>query len=98
MATDDQPEQPEKDAQPEEQASAAIPERADRPSPAKPGSSDTDKATVLEVARLFGVSPRLLVNPPPPADPPPPAPGTEDGEEGEDDGTTGEAGAGALPA
>jgi hypothetical protein len=88
MATDEPPE-PEQEEQPEEQAAAPPPERANRPAPAKPGSSDTDKATVLELARLFGVSPRLLVNPGPAAEPPPPPRATEGEDDGEDHGTTG---------
>ena len=80
MATDEQPEQPEQDEQPEADAQPAElmaagdpgrPERPNRPPPLKPGSSDTDRATVLELARLFGVSPRLLVNPGPAGGPPP---------------------------
>jgi hypothetical protein len=47
-------------------------ERETRPAPRKPGTRDTEKAIGLEVARLFGLNPRLLVNrPTPPAAPSP---------------------------
>ncbi|HEV3362569.1 MAG TPA: hypothetical protein VG795_00245 [Acidimicrobiia bacterium] len=47
-------------------------ERETRPAPRKPGSRDSEKALGLEVARLFGLNPRLLVNrPSPPAAPSP---------------------------
>jgi len=47
-------------------------ERENRPAPRKPGSRDTERALGLEVARLFGMNPRLLANRPArPADPSP---------------------------
>ena len=35
-----------------------------RPAPRRPGAADTEKALGLQVAKLFGVSPRLLMTPP----------------------------------
>jgi hypothetical protein len=58
------------DEQPEERP-ASAPGPAPRPAPRKPGS-DTEKALTLEVARLFGMSPRVLLNRD--ASPQPPAP------------------------
>ena len=54
---DDPPEQP-----------TSTPEGPDRRPPGKPGASRTEKATALEVARLFGLPPRLLVSPTRPPD------------------------------
>jgi len=63
VAADEPPEEP-----PEEPAESA-PRPARRPAPRKPGSN-TEKALTLEVARLFGISPRVLVK----RDAPPQAP------------------------
>jgi hypothetical protein len=42
-----------------------------RPAPRRPGAANKEAALGLEVARLFGVSPRLLVKPAaPPSGPP----------------------------
>jgi hypothetical protein len=60
---------PEPDGRAEEAApTPATPQRARRAAPRPPGG-DTEKALGLEVARLFGLSPRLLMAPrPAPAD------------------------------
>jgi hypothetical protein len=47
------------DEQPEEPA-AAAPDPAGRPAPRKPDHSE--KALTLQVARLFGISPQVLMN------------------------------------
>jgi hypothetical protein len=84
MTADEQPEQ-------EEGASTPTPRRASRPVPVT-SRSNTEKAMALELARLVGVSPRLLVNPDRDAKPnPPPADDTTGDEENTDsgEGTTG---------
>jgi hypothetical protein len=54
-------EEPESDEEPEKR----------RPLPPRPGSRDSEKALGLEVAKLFGLSPRdLVARPSPPADRP----------------------------
>ncbi|MGH8976217.1 MAG: hypothetical protein ACRD0C_23760 [Acidimicrobiia bacterium] len=70
------------DEQPEEQegASTPAPRRASRPAPVT-SRSNTEKAMALELARLVGVSPRLLVNPDPAPKPDPPAAGDTTGDE-----------------
>jgi len=61
---DDESEQRE---QPKDRAPGAGPVRPrSRPAPGGP-SARSEKALGLEVARLFGLSPRLLMAPPPPA-------------------------------
>ena len=51
MAADEQP----------EELTASAPGPAGRPAPRKPGSNK-EKALTLEVARLFGIPPRVLMN------------------------------------
>ena len=64
MANDDELEHSE---QPEDRAPGAGPVRpTGRPAPRRP-SARSEKALGLEVARLFGLSPRLLMAPSPPA-------------------------------
>jgi hypothetical protein len=62
-------EDPEPDVPPEDHPAPVTVDPVGRPVPRRPGR-DNEKALGLEVARLFGVSPRLLVAPAsPPADP-----------------------------
>jgi hypothetical protein len=50
------------------QETTSTTEQPARRAPGKPGASRTEKATALEVARLFGLPPRLLVSPTRPPD------------------------------
>ena len=85
------------DEEPEEQEEPLMAprERAARPVPMT-SRADTEKALALEMARLIGVSPRLLVSPDPepaattPSDPPPSGdPAAAADSAAEDDGATG---------
>ena len=67
------------DEQPEEPA-ASAPGPAGRPAPRKPDHSE--KALTLQVARLFGISPRVLMN----REASPQAPSPVEGITGEEDG------------
>jgi hypothetical protein len=51
-----------------------------RPAPRPPGAANQEAALGLEVARLFGLNPRLLVNRAAPTPPPQPEEGAADGE------------------